>query len=106
MSRIHALNRMVARTLLVAIAAAVVLYGEAPLAGDREAYLRAAAQRDVATFDALDRDRNGRLESDEVRGTIDIEARFNDFDIDRDGSITRAELTRYVALEYGFTIAP
>ena len=99
-------SRSVVRALLVAAAAASTLYTQAPLADDREVYLRTAAQRDVATFDALDRNRDGRLSIDEVRGTIDIEARFNDFDINRDGFITRAELARYVALQYGVAIAP
>ena len=99
-------GRSAARTLLVALVTAFTLQAHAQVTDDREAYLRAAAQRDVAMFDALDRDRNGRLSMDEVRGTIDIEARFNDFDIDRDGVITRAELVRYVALQYGIAIAP
>ena len=99
-------GRSVVRVLLAALAAATGMYAEAPLADDREGYLRAAAQRDVATFEALDRDRNGRLGIDEVRGTIDLEARFSDFDINRDGFITRAELARYVALEYGVAIVP
>jgi Ca2+-binding EF-hand superfamily protein len=68
-------------------------------------YLHRAAQRDVATYDALDRNKDGRLTIDEVRGTIDFEARFNDFDINRDGVITREELTRYVALQYGVVTA-
>ena len=45
---------------------------------DPDDYLRRAAQRDVAMFDALDRDKDGRLTIEEVRGIIDLEARFND----------------------------
>ena len=67
--------------------------------------LRRAAQRDVAMFDALDRDKDARLTIEEVHGDIDWEARFNDFDINRDGVITRAELTRRIALQYGVVIA-
>lgn len=99
-------GRSAARTLLVALVTAFALHAQAPMADDREAYLRASAQRDVAMFDALDRDRDGRLTMEEARGTIDIEARFTDFDIDRDGVITRAELVRYVALQYGIAVAP
>ena len=99
-------SRSAARALLVAAAAAFTLYAQAPLADDREVYLRTNAKRDVATFEALDRNRDGRLSIDEVRGTIDIEARFDDFDINRDGFITRAELLRYVALRYGVVIVP
>ena len=95
-----------ARALLVAVAAGLALFAQAPLADDRAAYLRAAAERDVTTFEALDRNRDGRLAIDEVRGAIDMEARFDDFDINRDGFITRAELVRYVLLQYGITVAP
>ena len=78
-------------------------------------------QRDVAMFDALDRDKDGiiawycarmyhmgtsgRLTIEEVHGNIDLEARFNDIDINRDGVITREELARYIALRYGVASA-
>jgi len=41
-----------------------------------------------------------------VRGDIDFEARFNDFDTNRDGVITRDELTQYIAVRYGIVAAP
>jgi hypothetical protein len=35
----------------------------------------------------------------------DLEARFNDIDINRDGVITREELARYIGLRYGVASA-
>lgn len=88
------------------MATACALWITASFATDVEDYLRRGAQRDVAMFDELDVDRDGRLSVDEVRGNIDFEARFNDIDINRDGVITREELTRYIALRYGVAYAP
>ena len=89
-----------------ALALACALYAVASFATDRDDYLRRAAQRDLAMFDALDRDNVVRVTLDQVRGNVDLEARFNDFDINRDGVITREELTRYIALQYGIATAP
>ena len=98
--------RLAVPTLLAVLATAFALYSPAPQADERETYLRAAAQRDVATFDLLDIDHDGRLSLEEVRGVIDMEARFADFDVNRDGFITRAELARYIGLQYGVAVAP
>ena len=89
-----------------ALAVAGALYAISSFATEAGDYLGRAAQRDTATFDALDRNKDGRLTIDEVRGDIDFEARFNDFDINRDGLITREELARYIALRYGIVAAP
>ena len=88
-----------------AIAVICTLCVAASFATDADDYMRRAAQRDVAMFDALDRDKDGRLTIDEVRGNIDLEARFNDIDINRDGVITREELARYITLRYGVASA-
>jgi Ca2+-binding EF-hand superfamily protein len=89
-----------------AVAVACTLYVATCFATEADEYRRRAAQRDVAMFDALDRNKDGRLAIEEVRGNVDLEARFNDFDINRDGVITREELTRYIALHYGIVTAP
>ena len=98
------LLRVSIRSGTAALAVACSLYVAPSLATEVESYLHSAAQRDVAMFDALDRDRDGRLTIEEVRGNVDFEARFNDFDINRDGVITREELTRYVELRYGIVL--
>ena len=89
-----------------AVAVACTSCAFASFATDAEDYLRRAAQRDEATFYALDRNKDGRLTIEETRGNIDMEARFNDIDINRDGVITREELVRYIALQYGVAFAP
>jgi Ca2+-binding EF-hand superfamily protein len=88
------------------VAIACALCATAPFASDADDYLRRAAQRDMAMFEALDRDHDGLLTVEEVRGNIDLETRFNDLDINRDGVITREELTRYIALQYGVASGP
>jgi hypothetical protein len=87
--------------LLAAIAATSAL----PVAAsDADQFNRRAAGRDAAAFSALDRDADGRLTPEEVRGNIDMMARFDDFDINRDGFITQAELERYLLFRYGVAL--
>jgi hypothetical protein len=90
----------------IVIAMACALCVTASFATDADDYLRRAAQRDLVMFDALDRDKDGQLTLEEVRGNVDLEARFNDLDINRDGVITREELTRYIAFQYGLASGP
>jgi hypothetical protein len=95
-----------ATVIELAVMVACTLYAAPSVAADADDYRSRAAQRDVAAFDALDRNKDGRLTIEEVRGDIDFEARFGDFDINRDGVITREELTRYIAFRYGVTAGP
>ena len=88
----------------VAVAVVCTFCAAASFATDADDYYRRAAQRDVAQFDALDRNKDGRLTIEEVRGDIDFEARFNDIDINRDGVVTREELALYIARRYGIVI--
>ena len=93
-------------TLRACVVAAVIAaaFATTTVAGDREDFNRRAAQRDVDTFRELDRNNDGRLTRDEVHGHVDLQARFDDLDIDRDGVITTAELQRYLALRYGVSL--
>ena len=62
----------------------------------RTEYNRRVAARDVALFGQLDRNADGRLTRDEVKGDNDLGPRFDDIDINRDGVITQEELTRFI----------
>lgn len=86
--------------------AAIVLVLSACAAGaayadDRTEYNRRAAARDVALFQALDRNGDGMLAREESRGDLDLGPRFDDMDINRDGLVTPEELQRYIAQRYG-----
>ena len=76
------------------------------IASDLEDFNRRAAQRDAETFRWLDRDNDGRLTVEEVQGNVDLQARFDDLDINRDGVITTAEFLRYVESRYGVSMEP
>jgi hypothetical protein len=66
------------------------------VADDRADYNRRSAERYVAMFHFVDANKDNAVSKGEAHGTIELEARFDDIDIDRDGSITRSELTRYI----------
>jgi hypothetical protein len=84
--------------------AVVCLFSRFGIAGDEADYNQRAAERLVATFHALDRDGMGRNTREEADGNIDMQARFNDIDINRDGIIVASEVERYVRLRYGVSI--
>ena len=73
-------------------------------AGDAEEYNRRVAERIAATFHALDRNGDGQLTVQEVLGDVEMQPRFNDLDINRDGTIVAAELERYLRLRFGVSI--
>ena len=70
------------------------------IADDRADYNKRSAERYVAMFDMADLDRDNAVSRLEARGTIELEAQFNDLDVNRDDKITRDELTRYLGLTY------
>jgi Ca2+-binding EF-hand superfamily protein len=66
------------------------------VADERADYNRQSAERYVAMFRLADVNKDNRVSQGEARGIIELEARFNDIDVDRDGTITWDEMTRYI----------
>lgn len=66
------------------------------VAGDRDDYNRRLSEHYFAMFRLNDANNDNVVSREEATGTIELVARFDDLDIDRDGSITLNELTRYV----------
>ena len=83
------------------LALALAAMAFSAVADDREAYNRRAAEADMASFRALDLNRDGVLTYDEVRADLNFGPRFNDIDVNRDGVITPAELQHYLEQTYG-----
>lgn len=75
-------------------------------ADDRSDYNRRAAARDLALFQALDRDADGMVTWAEARGDVNFLPRFNDMEVDMNGVVTLAELRRYVEQRYGVRLEP
>ncbi len=65
------------------------------LAQDATAYHKRALERDLATFQQIDRDNSGRVSRQEAAGFVDFVARFDAIDVNRDNYVTRDELTAY-----------
>ncbi|HEY0722388.1 MAG TPA: hypothetical protein VGD41_00020 [Pyrinomonadaceae bacterium] len=84
------------RFMLITIA----LVSTLAIADDRADYNKRSAERYVAMFDMADLDRDNAVSRLEAHGTIELEAQFNDLDVNRDDKITRDELTRYVGLTF------
>jgi hypothetical protein len=60
-------------------------------------YLKRVADGYRASLKASDRDGDGVVTREEVRGDLTLEARFDDIDINRDGRITPDEAERFLA---------
>jgi hypothetical protein len=67
----------------------------AAAADDRDDYNRRSTERFVAMFHAADSDGSHTVTRAEAAGTIELEFRFDDIDISRDGIITLEELQRF-----------
>lgn len=87
------MNRIAASAMILAIAPVFA-------ADDMAGFYQRNADRDVATFEELDLNRDASLTREEVQGMLDFEARFNDMDTNRDGYVTREELQTYVQRNY------
>ena len=70
-------------------------------AQSKEAYEQRAAARYVELFEWLDSGHKGAVSRAEAGGSIDFIAAFDDMDINRDGTVTKAELDRFLTLRYG-----
>lgn len=82
-----------------------VFAGAAAHADERADYNRRAAERFSTIFQSLDRDGDGSVTRVEAHGDLNFGPRFDDMDIDRNGIVTRAELQRFVALEFEVELA-
>ena len=92
---------------LVAAAALLLAQGAAvPADDDRETYNRRAAQTDMSLFRELDRSGNGFLTREDTRGDLHLGPRFDDIDINRDGTVTPQEMRIYIEQTYGTLPAP
>lgn len=80
---------------------AALLAAPAALADSRDDYNRRATERFVAMFDMADADGNDVVTRREAMGTVELEARFDDIDVSRDGSLSADELARFVESEFG-----
>lgn len=70
-------------------------------ADDKADYERRAAASDMALFQSLDRNSDGRVTTAEAHGDLNFGPRFDDMDINRDGVVTMEELQRYVGQQHG-----
>jgi len=88
------------------VLAALLAMAAGAWADDRSDYNRRAAARDLALFQALDRDADGMVTWAEARGDVNFLPRFNDMEVDMNGVVTLAELRRYVEQRYGVRLEP
>ena len=70
-------------------------------ADDRSDYNRRAAADDLRLFHSLDRNADGAVTRLEAQGDINFLPRFDDMEVDMDGTVTTAELHRYLERQYG-----
>jgi hypothetical protein len=58
----------------------------------------------VSLFHALDRNADGAVTRLEAAGDINFLPRFDDMEVDMDGTVTRSELLRYIDQHYGIPL--
>jgi hypothetical protein len=83
------------------VALVAALTGANAQAQDKAAYEQRSIARYVELFTWLDGDRDGTVTLRETQGDLNFTPVFNDIDINRDGIVTKAELDRYLELQYG-----
>jgi hypothetical protein len=91
---------------IASVIGAVLLAAAASAAGaDAKAeYELRSAERYVALFLSLDRNNDGVVTREEAQGNLNFTPRFDDMDINRDGSVTSAELQRFVEQQHGIRV--
>jgi len=85
---------------LVLAAALTALIGGNATAHDKAAYERRSIERYENVFRWLDNDRDDAVSLSEPEGNLHFLPVFDDMDINRDGSVTKAELERYLTARY------
>ena len=86
------------KLLACALGAALAGCAAGALADERAEYERRVVERYNALFEALDRDRDGRVTREEATGDVNFVPVFQDMDIDRNGVVTLEELRRFLEL--------
>ena len=84
------------KQVLGCIALVVAGFNANVVAADRQEYNKRSAERYISISRMNDADADNVVSRHEARTTIELAARFDDIDINRDGDITWAELTRYI----------
>jgi len=74
-------------------------------ADDRDDYNRRSAERYTAMFRLADFNRDNVVSQEEATGIIELQARFDDIDANRDGRITWDELARYIDARFQYRAA-
>ena len=89
------MNRRQWAIVLLAAAASTVAF-----ATDRDDYNQRSAERFLAMFALADVNHDRMVTRTEADGTIELVARFDDIDDNRDGIISANELERFIAASY------
>lgn len=79
----------------------VALAGANAQAQDKAAYEQRSIERYIELFTWLDRDGDATVTRLETQGDLNFTPVFADIDINRDDIVTKAELDRYMELQYG-----
>lgn len=73
-------------------------------ADDQGDYNLRAAAEDLRLFQELDRNADGMVTRMEARGDVNFLPRFDDMEVDMDGTVTTAELHRYLDQRYSVQV--
>jgi len=88
-------------SLSMALAFAIAVSSTAAGADGKAEYDRRAAADLVQLFQWLDRDHDRAVTRIEAEGDVNFMPRFADMDIDRNDSVSSAELARYIEQRHG-----